>query len=236
MHPRHSFRGRLPTGMVEMRVVLLAAASFALVSSAGSQAQAAQPDVGFPPYAFAQTWTSLPTDHFGPLTPTAAPVKVHAGHSVAVDDAKANRLFDEAFASAADRETPRQIALNELMTPWPAPQRTAFQKLRDAATAYAHDDRHAQHFAALVQRVVDGTGRSAAVDGSASSALDTAYAATLSREDDAARARTEAAQKAFVAYREAFATFADGTSRGTGQTVAAELDRERAADLAAQDR
>jgi hypothetical protein len=222
--------------MVEMRAVLLAAASFAIVSSAGSKAQSAQPDVGFPPYAFAQTWTSLPTDHFGPLTPTAAPVKLYAAHSVAVDDANANRLLDEAFASVADRETPRQIALNELMAPWPAARRTAFQKLRDTATVYARDDRHAQRFAALLQRVVDGTGRSVAIDGSASAALDTAYAATLSREDDAARARTEAAQTAFIAYREAFAAFADGGNRGMGKSVAAELDRERATDLAAQDR
>ena len=214
----------------------LAGATVVLMSFSSS-AWAGPERTGFPPYAFARAWTSLPIDHFGPTAPDVAPVKVLSGTATAIEDTKLDRLLDEALASAADPQMRRGLALNAMMTPWPDAQRTAFQKLREAQVAYAPgDEAHAQRFVALVTRVVDGTGRSAAFDGSASSALDTAYAAALSREDDGARAKTEAAQTAFVAYRDAFAAFADGHSLGTGTSVAAELDRQRAADLAAERR
>ena len=207
----------------------------ALLMALSSAAWAGEDRIGLPAHAFAATWTPLPTGHFALLSPTTAPMRVHGASAMPVNDNRMKSVLDGAFVSAADAGERREIALNEMMTPWAQPQRSAFQRLREAETAYAAGDaQRADRFAALAARVADGSGRSAAVDGSASAMLDTAYAAALSRQDDGVRAKTEAAQKAFVAYRDAFATFADGHSPGTGAGVVSELDRQRAADLAAE--
>ena len=218
-----------------MRPCLVGISALVMTLSSGAWAGSDQGGIGFVPYAFTFTWTALPSGRFVSASPTTAPVRVHGPMAMAVEEGRMHNVLDSAFVSAADDHERQQIALNEMTTPWPQPHRSAFQRLRDAEAAFASGDgAHAERFAALVARVVDGTGRSAAIDGSASAALDTAYAAALSRQDDGARARTEAAQKTFVAYREAFAAFADARSPGTGAGVAAELDRQRAVDLGAE--
>ena len=217
-----------------MRSCLVGMSALLITLSTNAWAGPDQDGIGFQPYAFAVSWTSLPTGRFQPVSPTNSPARVHAPRAMSVDDGRMQHVLDGAFASAGDGQTRRNIALNEMMTTWPQPQRWAFQRVRDAQAAYAAgDEERAVRFAALASRVADGTGRSAAVDDSAPAALDTAFDAVLSRQDDVARAKTEAVQTSFVAYREAFAAFADARSPGTGAGVAAELDRQRATDLAA---
>jgi hypothetical protein len=217
-----------------MRSCLVGVSALLIAMSSNAWAGSDQDGIGFPPYAFAQSWTSLPSGHFQPVSPTSAPVRVHAPRAMAVDDGRMQHVLDAALSSAGDDQNRREIALNEMTTPWPQPQRWAFQRVRDAQAAYAAgDEQRTARFAALASRVADGTGRSAAVDGSAPATLDTAFAAALSQQDDGTRAKTEAAEKSFVAYREAFAAFADARSPGTGAGVVAELDRQRAADLGA---
>ena len=173
-------------------------AATALLMAFSSVAWAAEDQVGLPAHAFVLTWTPLPTGHFALVSPTMAPMRVHDARAMPVYESRMTSVLDGAFISAADAGERREIAMNEMMSPWARPQRSAFQHLREAATAYAATDaQHADRFAALAKPVVDGTGRSAAVDGSASSALDTAYAAALSRQNDGARAKTEAAQESF---------------------------------------
>ena len=203
-----------------MRPGLVVVTALSMTFSSAAWAAQDQGEIGLPSQAFALSWTSVPSGHLAPIAPTWAPTRIYDARAMVVDDTRMQRVLDAAFASAADARERREVAMNEMMTPWPQPQRSALQRLRNVEVAYAAgNDQHAERFAALVTRVVDGTGRSAAVDGSASAALDTAYAAALSREDDGARARTEAAQKVFVAYRDAFAAFADGRSPGTGAGV-----------------
>lgn len=216
-----------------MRSCLMGLSALLIAASSSAWAGSDQDGIGFPSYAFALSWTSLSSGHFQPVSPTRAPVRLHTPKAMTVDDGRMQHVLEATFASAGDDKERREIALSEMTTPWPQPQRRAFQRVRDAQAAYAAgDDQRAARFAALAGRVADGTGRSAAVDGSASATLDTAYAAALSRQDDVARAKTEAAQKAFVAYRDAFMAFAEGHSPGTGAGVVAELDRQRATDLA----
>lgn len=188
---------------------------------------------------FSSTWASLPTLHLSVAERSPA-TRIVAAHATAVSSS----AVDQAFISAAESTSRRDLAVDELSAGWEPGQRGSLEDLRDAQRVYAaaaggDRDARGRQFVALLEQVIGGSGRSVARAPATpdEGTLNQVYARVIRDATDDRLATIEASETAWIGYRNAFDNFARVMDRpDAAATVRDVLAHRRADELEAEAR